>query len=288
MSSYIATDWVDGVTPLNEANMDKIESELVLLDSRKVPSPSGQDGKWLTVTGGAMVWAAAPAGGGGGGLDWEGAYGAGVPYVKGDVVTYNGVTYGAVNDSTGQTPPAASPFPVTNVPVALVTALPSSPFDGQECVLTDSLTAPTYQWHLRYIAAKATNKWVFLGGSPSYTMFTPDETTTSVTTWVDLATVGPQFTTPVAGDWACDFGAVVYHSVATAGLVGGVALGATTPISPQPGAYAGSYAASLGGIVRHLGIAAGGQLRVRYMSNVAGTAHFSNRWLSVLPIAVGG
>src|SRR5215831_1233030 len=49
----------------------------------------------------------------------------------------------------------------------LVTSLPASPVDGQECILCDSLSAPTYQWHLKYVAAKASNKWICIGGAPA-------------------------------------------------------------------------------------------------------------------------
>lgn len=46
------------------------------------------------------------------------------------------------------------------------TALPGSPADGDFFILVDSTTAPTYSWQLRYVAAKASNKWIFVGGSP--------------------------------------------------------------------------------------------------------------------------
>ena len=40
-------------------------------------------------------------------VDYEGAWAAGTQYAPGDVVTYQGVTYLAVNPSLGSTPPAA-------------------------------------------------------------------------------------------------------------------------------------------------------------------------------------
>lgn len=40
-------------------------------------------------------------------IDYENAWAVGTPYQAGDVVRYNNVDYLAVNDSTGQTPPAA-------------------------------------------------------------------------------------------------------------------------------------------------------------------------------------
>ena len=90
-------------------------------------------------------------------------------------------------------------------PTAIGTALPASPVDGQEFILTDSLTAPTYTWRLRYLAAKASNKWVFVGGSPLYVEVTNPDGTASAT-YVALATAGPSITVPVAGDYFVGIG----------------------------------------------------------------------------------
>jgi len=55
---------------------------------------------------------------------------------------------------------------LTALHITQVTALPGSPFDGQLILFTDSLTAPTYLWQLRYNASSAsTFKWEFIGGS---------------------------------------------------------------------------------------------------------------------------
>jgi hypothetical protein len=48
------------------------------------------------------------------------------------------------------------------------TSLPVSPVDGQEYILVDSTTNPTYQWRFRYNAASASAyKWEFIGGTPA-------------------------------------------------------------------------------------------------------------------------
>lgn len=47
-----------------------------------------------------------------------------------------------------------------------MTALPAVPADGQEVYLCDSLTTPTWTWHLRYSAnSTSLYKWYFLGGN---------------------------------------------------------------------------------------------------------------------------
>lgn len=48
----------------------------------------------------------------------------------------------------------------------LVTSLPATPSDGETVIFVDSLTAPTYAWRLRYIAAAT--KWFCIGGSPLF------------------------------------------------------------------------------------------------------------------------
>jgi hypothetical protein len=90
--TYTKTNWVANVTPVTAVSMNKIETELALLDG--------------------------PVGGGA---------------------------------------------------IPLSTTLPGSPVDGQEVILTDSLTVPTYSWHMRYTAAVvAAQKWLFIGGSPVF------------------------------------------------------------------------------------------------------------------------
>src|SRR6516164_5696483 len=47
------------------------------------------------------------------------------------------------------------------------TSLPGSPIDGQEYVLVDSTTNPSYQWRFRYNAASTSAyKWEHVGGAP--------------------------------------------------------------------------------------------------------------------------
>ena len=52
--SYVPTDWVDDVTPVDAANMDHIEQGIV--DAHAGLPPTPVNGKWLKGSGGAMVW----------------------------------------------------------------------------------------------------------------------------------------------------------------------------------------------------------------------------------------
>ena len=220
-------------------------------------------------------------------VDYEGAYNAGTQYVPGDVVRYQGVDYICVNPVLGTAPPVAAfgGLPVT----PLVTALPASPFDGQEVILTDSLTVPTYTWRLRYVAAKATNRWVFVGGAEAYARIDTDESTVAVTTWVDLATVGPSFVVPVAGIYET-WGNASYWStvlsVATVDVVVGAVAG-TVGANADVTTGGANHSVNVPHMKR-MTVAAGAELRMRYYAYVAGTHHFRGRWLRVRPLAVGG
>jgi hypothetical protein len=81
------------------------------------------------------------------------------------------------------------------------TTLPASPFDGQEAVLVDSVTAPTYTWRFRYNAGSTTGyKWEFIGGADWYSIQGGTWTFAAVNTWYE---VGPTFMTPRAGIYNC-------------------------------------------------------------------------------------
>jgi hypothetical protein len=178
--------------------------------------------------------------------------------------------------------------------VALVTALPGSPVDGQECIFVDSLTAPTYTWRLRYVAAKATNKWVFVGGAPAIrTVDTPEAVAAAA--YGDLATVGPSFTLPVAGDY--DIQATFVTGTGSSQM--------TISMSYAIGAAAASDAHMVSlltwntaGLVlaasrtrRHFALAAGAAIVAKYRQDGAGVPTatlISNRSLSFTPVAVGG
>jgi hypothetical protein len=179
----------------------------------------------------------------------------------------------------------------TRIPPAALgygTSLPGSPVDGQEYVLVDSLTNPSYQWRFRYNAGSSSAyKWECVGGTEVSSTIGSSENLTSTGTWSDLATLGPDFTLPRAGDYLISAVVDSYHSVNPAQVsitvtqAGGGGIG-----------FGGGIAAVINqnstGILkrRQLGAASGLLLRVRYLNNTAGTATFRDRWLYVMPIRV--
>lgn len=177
--------------------------------------------------------------------------------------------------------PSAVPGPSGLVPpTAIGTALPASPVDGQEFILTDSLTAPTYSWRFRYLAAKTSNKWLCVGGAAAVSLVDATETTGS-TSPTDLATFGPSIAIPVAGDYHIAWGGSLDGTTAIIASmsVGGASVNLGVSSSGQGTACAKERRVSL----------AAGALTCKYNSSVGGQlAYFSQRYLAVTPIAIGG
>jgi hypothetical protein len=88
-------------------------------------------------------------------------------YQPGQIVVDNGVEYMCVRQTTKRpTPWAASQA------ASYGTSLPANPIDGQEAVLVDSLTNPSYQWRFRYNAnSTSIYKWEYIGGSPAVSAY---------------------------------------------------------------------------------------------------------------------
>lgn len=286
---YSPTSWVDGTTPVNAANLNKIETELGVLDGRPVIPTPLVEGRWLHVSGGAMVWAQ---------TSYETIIDA-----KGDLIA------GQANDTPVRLPVGSDGQVLTadvaqtlgvkwaaapGGAVSLVTALPGSPVDGQECVLVDSLTAPTWSWRLRYVAGITdAYKWLAVGAVPAEVEIATSESTAS-TTYVDLTTVGPQFTIPRAGIYLLEFNVGWSHNASATGaaLTRWVALklGAAAT-SDNDGAATGDDSSSAAGKVQtgvmRRTLAAADVVKMQYRKDSAtGSAEFRNRALKVTPLRV--
>ena len=156
------------------------------INPETAPSPATTN--WVPV-GPGMPAVPAPSGAN---LTYRGNYSGSATYNDGDIVVApDGITYLCVENSiTGVTPVAWSPWsvpvpPVVNgqwlkgsggaavwssitpadvVKIPYGTSLPASPYDGQEAILVDSVTAPNWQWRFRYNAGSTSYKWEFIGG----------------------------------------------------------------------------------------------------------------------------
>jgi hypothetical protein len=93
------------------------------------------------------------------------------------------------------------------------TVLPASPVNGQEFVLVDSITAPFYQWRLRYNAGSTyPQKWEFVGGAPASRAFLTSQAASPAATWVQAE---PYIVVPRPGVYLASFSVVASFNVST-------------------------------------------------------------------------
>jgi hypothetical protein len=180
-------------------------------------------------------------------------------------------------------------FYTPDISPSIGTALPSNPLDGQVFVYTDSLSAPTYQWQLRYVAAAS--KWIFIGGSPLYAL-TAGANSTSSTTYVDLG--GPTVTLPLAGHYWVSLSTRMIEGSGTGGRTGHMSstLGAGSAnddraLSLGLGASANAYATLTFSTVDHSGeLSATNTISARYRNAGAASITYQQRRIDVIPIYV--
>jgi hypothetical protein len=166
------------------------------------------------------------------------------------------------------------------------TVLPVSPLNDQEYILVDSLTAPTYQWLFRYLAAKASNRWLFIGGARAYAEVQTAEVT-AATVYSALATPGPSLAVPVAGDYIVEHG---FISTGNKPNYMSYDIGATAAVD------ADRVETALAGIIDGTGTASrirrkslgAVTLTAKYAGYGGQNAGFKSRWIAITPVAVGG
>lgn len=166
---------------------------------------------------------------------------------------------------------------------------PASPTTGDIWIAT-AVDGNGTAWHFQYDSTQTTYKWIFIGGPAVRSDVDTDESTSS-TTYVDLATVGPSITVARAGDYQLRFGATMYNATTTS--TGHIY------ISPKKGASATSdndsarleNPASTNSPISvsrersFTGMSAADVIKLQARA-AAGTGHFMERWLSVTPVRV--
>jgi len=170
-------------------------------------------------------------------------------------------------------------------PIPLVTALPGSPTDGQEVILTDNPTAPGYSWRLRWNATDG--RWLYVGGYPARHVIPTSETTTTIGSYVNLATLGPRFVVPKGGDYSVRMGATVTDGAADSRIdvgigVGDFAAGAVLAMA-RGHISAANYHQTIVSEAYLAGIANAAELRVKYLHTLASTLTVLDRFLYVTP-----
>ena len=182
--------------------------------------------------------------------------------------------------------------------VEIVTALPSSPADGDEVLYKverdgeGTLTDNALLIHLRYDSSVTDDyKWRALARTALRGYVETWETTTS-TTFADLATVGPTVTAPLAGVYEVRCGAHAGRNGGAGTYTASIlyAVNGTTVASHKGADFASGLATGtwLHNTPHDETLAADDVVRLKYKSsNVGGTMAFMVRYLELIPIRVG-
>lgn len=173
----------------------------------------------------------------------------------------------------------------------LATSLPGSPADGQQVILVDSTTPPTYSWLLQWNTTVA--KWLFLGGSPLRAAVATAEARANAA-YGALATAGPSITLPRPGTYVVRHGARIILNTGTSNYVAmmsfsiGVAAAADAD-AVMAGGLGGAAAASASHHFRthDVVVASASQALVaQYRSDTGGNATWSDRYIEATPVAL--
>lgn len=204
---YPPTDWVDGITPVNATNLDKLEAGAVDGVAKAEAAQAAAAAAQVTANA-AIAKAVATAKG-----DLLAAAAAAdlrrVPIgTDGQVLTVDAAS--GTTLLSWKAPAAGSP--------GIGVALPASPTDGMEFVLVDSLTVPTYALCFRYVAGITdANKWLCVGTGDIEVEVDPISAGTTSVALVDLG--GPSFVWPRSGVYRVDYVADVFAPGAATGAV---------------------------------------------------------------------
>jgi len=264
----LSTTYVDGTTPLDAVHMNALQQKVEKGTANGYPSLDGS---------GKVPSAQLPAIST---VDYAGAYSAGTTYHAGEyVVGADGVTYQCVKDGTvGITPTPWAPAP--SIPYG--TSLPTAPVDGQETVLVDSVTNPSYQWRLRYNASSSSAyKWEFVGGAASIGRFDTLQNVTAAT-WTAGA---PTFVVPRAGEYFVAWAGTV-NSNAGSQIYTSVYLGATLDTTRTATLTNVAGETDFSSPPVRIAIGAGVTVQCAYYASPALSGGFKLRVLSVQPVRV--
>ena len=171
---------------------------------------------------------------------------------------------------------------VSATAINYATTLPGSPANGDETILVDSTSSPTWAWRLRYNSTST--DWDFIGGSSIYDEVTTDQSTSSVT-YTALGTAGPSVAIPIAGDYFVEIGFRHGATGNTDYVFMSYDIGGTGAVDADAvrGWCAANNQDSFSRTRKKTGLTAV-TLTAKYKVNSAVSISFADRWMRVTPI----
>jgi hypothetical protein len=177
------------------------------------------------------------------------------------------------------------PSPGSILPVTYGTSLPASPLTGQEAILVDSLTAPTYQWRFRYNGdSTSAYKWEYVGGTSISVVDLSTMAKANTPTWADVGG-NTSLAVPRAGIYDCTIHGIMHNTGASAAEVDlGLSIDGVDPGGlDHETVYSGAAGPRISGSWTYYNrnIAANGVVKARFMSQL--TSNLSNIKVSCTP-----
>jgi hypothetical protein len=172
-----------------------------------------------------------------------------------------------------------------------VAGLPAGPIDQQECIYVADATKGI-KWHLRYRAASASAyKWEPVNGATPLTSTVDTNEAVNSAVFANAATLGPDVTVPLAGDYEADFEAQSTNgAAAVANTFIGLNVGGVAPSGARSAVVtlnAVNHQAVPYKSVPLPALTAATLLRLQYGSGPAQAMQFLYRRLRVRPVRVG-
>lgn len=163
---------------------------------------------------------------------------------------------------------------------------PAAPVDQD---IVELIVSAAVHWLLRYQASDG--YWYYLGGPPLRSrVVTIEAYPGAINTYVDLATVGPTITLPVAGDFTPSIGFNAYDTAAANQLIYAALKNGAAATSDTNAEWASSSAANnsfeaMRVLPDFTGLALGTVLKMQYKSGTL-TTFYRRRWLTLEPIRI--
>lgn len=174
--------------------------------------------------------------------------------------------------------------------VPFVTSLPAGPTDGQEVYYIADATNDVV-WHLKARPGSSSiYKWIYVGGAPltnevNNAAYPGTQEVCSSATYVDITTVGPQVTCPLAGDYNFIVGMVGNQASPGDGLMS-IAIGAAAAVDAESMFINGTgYGVREKFIARNVP-SAGSAIVCKYRRTSTGNTDYRGRWLIATPVRV--
>ena len=171
--------------------------------------------------------------------------------------------------------------PVPGV-IAYGTSLPTAPTDGQEAVLVDNTTNPSYQWRFRYNAGSSSAyKWECVGGTPVEGRANGSVAVPTPGAWNNDSNAALQFTASRSGEYDVSFGCEFISATANNLYAMSMAIAGTVDFTLEASVYSPGTQSSVARPVSLVSVTSGQVVQAAYYA--AAATNVQNRRFALIP-----